>query len=319
MNRNLMEKVQKLGRKVEPIRQFVQNAPAEMARIREAVAVTAGQLQQLRSEIQAGLGDLRADSGDQMLAALNELRGASGVLRQAGFEFAGVDLELGVTAGQRLMIQLRRVEVVPPAMLRALASAYPGNLVLRAVLAALERAIQMAETVDLRELDFTQLTVALGPAPSVRIGWRSESGSKGSAIAGALQAAAVPDAPESSRSTEGKTPALPAASVLPPFLGSKPPEQPASPAPAAAVAPSLLAPFARPAGGAEQGGLQTSQGSAVPAVPSPEPKPVEAPLPAPTPPPVTIGKNLGSNWRENALERFKKMPRVGTDRSDRSD
>jgi hypothetical protein len=293
VNRNLMEKIQKLGRKVEPLRQFVQNAPAEMARMREAVAVTAGQLQQLRSEIQAGLGDLRADSGDQMLAALGELRGASGVLRQAGFEFAGVDLELGVTAGQRLMIHLRRVEVVPPAMLRALASAYPGHLALRAVLAALERAIQMAETVDLREMDFTQLTVALGPAPSVRIGWRSESGSgaPGTSIAGTLPAVATSPA-------EGVP-------VLPPFLGSKPPGSPSRSEATAVAAPSVLALPERPSGGVDRGGVEAPQGAAVP-----------LPVPAPTPPPVTTEKRLGSNWRENALDRFKRMPRVGSDRSD---
>lgn len=316
MKPKFVSKLQALGRQVEPIREFIQAAPAEAARLREAVVLTASQLQKLRSEIQVGLADLRADSGSVVLAALEEIRGTREILRQAGFVVAGVDLEMAMTTGQRLMIQLRRVEAVPTPMLRALATANPGRLVLRAVLGALERATELAGTVDLPELEFALLTVTVGPVPGVRIGW-CPPGEVALPSSTDTQPAAVKPALGSGLSAPLLAPPV-IGSVAPPLMSTEGQAQ---------TQPQTQTPTrsSTTVTGGSAWASSTTSGSVESVLPlsSPvaAPKPAaysgsSSELPAVATPASSVGlvtgaKTLAPDWREKALDRFKKMPGKG--------
>jgi len=278
MKEKLVARIQSLGRQASQLRQVVEAAPAQAARLRESVVLTVGQLHQLRSEIQTGIAELRADNGDQQLRVLGEIRDSTGVIRQAGFELAGVDLEMGLSAGQRLLLLLRKVEEVPPATIRALVEAHKSRPALHGVLASLQRAVEFAETVHLPDLDFRQLTIAVGPIPTMRVGWRAES-----EVPPPVQRSATESPPVLSTLTT----VLSSSQAMPPLEAAPIPRHASTPW--AATAPTL-APIQPPA----------------PSAPT-QPEPMSLP-PSPTPPASTAAKVLGAHWRANALDRFKKMP-----------
>ncbi len=276
MKEKLVARIQSLGRQANQLRQVVEAAPAQAARLRESVVLTVGQLHQLRSEIQSGISELRSDSGDHLLKVLAEVRDATGVIRQTGFELAGVDLEIGLTAGQRLLLLLRKMEDIPATAIRALVDAHAAKPALRGVLAAIQRAVELADTVELPGLSLGQLIIAVGPIPTIRIGWRGESPVPASALASTL---GVEAPPVLSQPSEMRMPASWVAS--PPVVSESVLTSPTPPAPGSVPAP-IPAPSAQPM------------------------PPME--VPAPTPPVSTTAKVLGANWRTNALDRFKKMP-----------
>jgi hypothetical protein len=276
MKEKLVARIQSLGRQANQLRQVVEAAPAQAARLRESVVLTVGQLHQLRSEIQSGISELRSDSGDQLLKVLGEVRDSTEVIRQTGFELAGVDLEIGLTAGQRLLLLLRKLEDKPASAIRALVDAHAARPALRGVLAAIQRAVELANTVDLPGLSLGQLTIAVGPIPTIRIGWRSECPMPATALASTLGVASPPvlSTPSGMKIPTEVVAASPVVSesVL------------TSPTPVVSV--SAHAPMPVP----------SVQSAAV------------LQVPAPTPPVSTTAKTLGAQWRTNALDRFKKMP-----------
>ncbi len=295
MKQKLGAKIQRLRRQAGQWRQAVEAAPAQAARLREKVVLTVGQLHQLRSELLTGITELRADSGEHLLKVLGEVRESTEVLGEAGFELAGVDLELGLNAGQRLLLQLRAVDPAEPATIDRLARANAARPALRGVLAALQRAVEFAGTVDIPDLELSQLTVAVGPIPTIRIGWRE-----------------VLEVEESD-----SNPATQPPPVLSPI-----PVEPAASIPPEFVAPSVPPPAATPAGSARPSVGPAPEKTAAPAPLPPsaspiatvEPIPAPAPMPTPTPTPtpalstLSSSKRLGSDWRTGALDRFKKMP-----------
>lgn len=314
MKGSFVAKLQNLGRRAEQIRQAVETAPEKAARLREAVTLTASQLQQVRAEVQTGIAQLRADTGDRLLASLAEIRDAAGVLSEAGFELTGVDLELGLAVGQRLLLQLRKIAEVPPSTVEALALAHPQLPVLGSVLVAIQRALELGKRVDLRDLEVHQLIVSVGPVPSVRIGWRSVAAEaepaekKSLAESGSVKPVVTrPEAP------------APSTFATPPVLGSITSVLfPPTPAPTTASTtplPSTIVPVSAP--------LSPSTAT-VPSAPPLAPLAVSASAPNPavsdalpaSPPPAPssvssiAAKSLAANWRAGALDRFKTMPNL---------
>jgi hypothetical protein len=277
MKEKLVARIQSLGRQANQLRQVVEAAPAQAARLRESVLLSVGQLNQLRSEIQSGISELRSDSGDHLLKVLGEVRDSTSVIRQTGFELAGVDLEIGLTAGQRLLLLLRKMEDVPATAIRALVDAHAARPALRGVLASIQRAVELADTVDLPGLSLGQLIIAVGPIPTIRIGWRGESPVPLPVSALSLDAESPPvlSQPSAMRiaTSEVHSTLVVPESVL---------TSPTPPAPVSAVRAPIPAPSVQP--------LPPTQ------------------APAPTPPVSTTAKVLGAHWRTNALDRFKKMP-----------
>jgi hypothetical protein len=170
--KQFISRVQNLSRKAAEVKAAMQQVPPKVAEIREAVAATTGQLQQLKSEIQYSVADLKADHEDHLSEALQEINGSADVFAKAGFVLSGVDLEISPV--QRLLVHLAKVEDVHAAILRSLLQTNQHRRTTRAILSSLLQAKQMAETMELGDLIYTEVIVGIGPIPSVRLCWRPE-------------------------------------------------------------------------------------------------------------------------------------------------
>ena len=171
--KQFISRVKNLSQKAAEIKAAMQQVPPKMAEFRETIAATTGQLQQLKSEIQYSVADLKADNEDRLSEALQEINGSAEVFRKAGFLVTGVDIE--VSPVQRMLVHLMRLEDVHPAMLRSLASSNQQRRTTHAILTSLLQAKQMADTVKLDNLTFSEVAVSVGPVPSVRICWEAET------------------------------------------------------------------------------------------------------------------------------------------------
>ena len=70
--KQFISRVKNLSQKAAEIKAAMQQVPPKMAEIREMVTATTGQLQQLKSEIQYSVADLKADSEHHLSEALQE-------------------------------------------------------------------------------------------------------------------------------------------------------------------------------------------------------------------------------------------------------
>ncbi len=170
--KRFISRVQNLSQKAAEIKAAMQQVPPKVAEIREAVAATSGQLQQLKSEIHYSVADLKADQETALSEALQEINGSADVFAKAGFVLDGVDIEISPV--QRALVHLLRVEDVHTSVLRSLIQANQPRRTTRAILSALLQAKQMAETVELGDLVYNEVIVGIGPIPSVRLCWRPE-------------------------------------------------------------------------------------------------------------------------------------------------
>ena len=175
-HRNVMNKfisgVKNLSQKAAELKATMQQLPPKVAEVREAVAATTGQLQQLKSEIQFSVADLKADDENRLTTALQEINASADVFAKAGFVLSGVDLEISPV--QRMLIHLARLEDVHPSVMRSLLSANKQRRTTCAILSALLQAQQMAASVELGELTYAEVAVGVGPVPSVRLCWRAD-------------------------------------------------------------------------------------------------------------------------------------------------
>lgn len=167
-----ISKVKNLSQKAAEIKAAIQSVPPKVAEIREAMAATTGQLQQLKSEIHHSVADLKADQETHLSEALQEIHGSAEVFAKAGFVVSGVDLEISPV--QRILVHLTKVEDVHISLLRAVIKSNEHRKTTRAVLSSLLQAKQMADTVELGSLVYDEVVVGIGPIPSIRLCWRTE-------------------------------------------------------------------------------------------------------------------------------------------------
>jgi hypothetical protein len=170
--KQFISNIKNLSQKAAEIKAAMQQVPPKVAEIREAVAATTGQLQQLKSEIQHSVADLKADNEGHLSDALQEINASTDVFAKAGFMLSGVDLEISPV--QRMLVHLTRVDDVHPSMLRSLVSANQHRRTTQAILSSLLQAQQMADTVELNHLHYSEVVVGIGPIPSVRLCWQPE-------------------------------------------------------------------------------------------------------------------------------------------------
>jgi hypothetical protein len=170
--KRFVSKVKNLSQKAAELKAAVQSLPPKVVEIREAVATTTGQLQQLKTEIHHSVADLKADNETRLSEALQEINSSTDVFAKAGFVLGGVDVELSPV--QRLLVHLERFDDVHPSMIRSLADANRNRKTTHAILSSLLQARQMADTVELDGLVYSELIVSVGPIPSVRLCWRAE-------------------------------------------------------------------------------------------------------------------------------------------------
>lgn len=171
--KKVVHRIQELGRKAEQIKAAVQSVPPKMMEIRDVVGQTAGQLRQLRSEIQTSFTGLRINDDERLALTTREIQQHADVLWRAGFHLSGIDLDLGIA--RRIIVHLEKVEEVPGAVLRALVSANQGRETLQSLLAAVSQAEELVRQAAMDGMRFHKLIVEIGLAPSLRICWRSDS------------------------------------------------------------------------------------------------------------------------------------------------
>jgi hypothetical protein len=191
--KQFVSKVRNLSQKAAEIKAAMQQLPPKVAEVREAVAATAGQLQQLRVDVQSTVTGLKADNEHRISQAMQEVHGSLDVFLEAGFDLGGLDLEISPV--HRVLVHLNKREDVHPSVIRSLISANQHRKTTQALLTSLLQAQEMAATVDLTNLDYAELIVSVGPIPSVRICWRTEEAAEAQPVAQPVQTVAVPPQP----------------------------------------------------------------------------------------------------------------------------
>jgi hypothetical protein len=167
--KKFVTKVQELGNKAAQIKAAIESVPPRVQEVREAVAATAGQLQQLRAEVQSNVTSLRTETEDDLIETLREIDGAAATFREAGYQLYDTEMELGPS--QRLLVHLEKLEDVSHPKLRSLIAAHQGFQTTHAILSALLKAEELAERVDLTNVTYHKLTVFVGKMPMVRLCW----------------------------------------------------------------------------------------------------------------------------------------------------
>jgi hypothetical protein len=207
--KHFIHKVQDLGKKAAELRQVVQSAPAKAAELREALVMTAGELQQIRTDVQSNLAGLRVNSEDRIIQAMREVTEAAPTFEEAGYLLAAMDLDFSLA--QRLAVRLEKVRDVPHGNLRSLAAREVRQTV-KPILAGLIKAEETAANIELSGLTYCELIVHVGAAPAIRMCWRSDVAAE--EVSGDAVPAAVP--------SSVPPPPLPASTSLPvsPAFGS---------------------------------------------------------------------------------------------------
>lgn len=273
--KSMFEKLQGIGQKAVQIKQAIEGAPAKVATLREAVqqtagslALTAGQLQLARSEIQQVATGLHVENDEDFTEAFREIAGNHLVFREAGYDLTGIDLE--VSHGQRMIVHLQRLNPVPEQTLRFILSQHNSLVTLTSLLSSIIKAESLAAKTATPGLEYTGIIVHLGPVPAVRISWREIHPATASAPAPIPIRAAAPPA---SATTSAYAPAATSNFAQSSFFEKNQP----LPAPSANLAP-----------------------------PSDSPD-IALPLP-PSRHSFTTAKSLQGDWKKEALERLKNNP-----------
>jgi hypothetical protein len=268
--KKFIQRVQDLSQKAAHLKQVVEAAPAQAAQLRDTVLMTAGQLQQMRHDVQSSVMGLKADNEGRLAQALQDINDHAGTFSNAGYELTGVDMELSPT--QRLIVHLEKTDVVEESTLRSLLAENSANQTIYALLSALAKADAVSDRVRLSHLHYCGVVVHVGPMPSIRLCWAPEQ----------VAEAAIPDT--AAQATQSSAP-FPAPPPLPEFSQSSFFEK----RPAAAAAP-------RPV---------SEQAPAIATTPAAEPASAAVSVPA-----SLAQTPRGGDWKASALDRFKKMPDV---------
>lgn len=265
------EKLQGIGQKATQIKQAIASVPPRIEEARSTVFATAGQLQQLREDVQSTVMSLRTEDQNRLLASLREIDASADIFREAGYVLQNVEMEISFVC--RLVVQLKKVADVPHESMKVLVLENESRKTVHAILTALIKAEEMSDGVNLTQLAYRRLSVYVGPTPSVRLCWSTEAEAEPTAAT-----ATVLTAPTSAPvPVAAPTPTVQPATATSSFFGPRKPLTQASQAVSATESsPAAIA-------------------SVAPATSAAQP----ASTPAPAAP---------SDWRKDALARFKKMP-----------
>lgn len=271
--KRITQRWQNLTQKAAQIKQVVESVPPKVADIREAIATTTGQIQQMRADVQNAVAGLQADTEERLVQSLREIDLAAPTFQAAGFDLTGVDMELGLN--RRLLAHFEWIEDVPEHDVRAALTKCQGQKTVHAMLSALVHAGKLADRVELANMGCESLVVHVGPTPSVRVCWRTPV----EEVPVPVAAPAATTAPATGSATSSvPNPVFGAGSYFEPRAAV--PRTPASAAPVAT--------------------------EREPAAPPPSAT-MPSPLPAAYAPPAPER----GDWRRNALDRFKRMPNLG--------
>lgn len=185
--KKVSKRIQRLSERAAEIRQAVEAMPAKAAELRGVVTTAAGQVQQLRTDLTAGVAAAAAaarGTGGAVLSradaetaeTLRAIEASAAVLKEAGYVLDGIDLEV---ATGRVRARLWRSEDVKLEDLRVVLELYAKTPVEKALVTGLVQAAEVAVGVELTELDLAEVVVDAGTGKAVRIGWRAEEETAG--------------------------------------------------------------------------------------------------------------------------------------------
>lgn len=168
--KGILGKMQAFGEKAAQIKKAIDAAPAQAAHLRQTMLMTADQLRSVRDEVELVATGLQAEGDEAITKVLSELNEHELTIEDAGYEVTGIDME--VSPVQRLIVRMEQFEEVDGARLRSLIAANSRHRTIEAILAAIEKANEIAANVALKYLVYRELIVHLGPIPTVRLSWK---------------------------------------------------------------------------------------------------------------------------------------------------
>lgn len=276
--KKMLHRAKELAEQADRVRELLESAPVRIEKAKGIVTLTTSQLQQLRTDVQSSIAGLRADTGDAVTAAVNELNEGAPTFLRAGYALSGVDLELGMAP--RVTAHLERVEEVGIPAIRELLAPNSDRRVIHGILAALVKAEELAGSTSFEGMEYTEVSIQVGPSPTIRLRWRASSAEV---------------------ETQTTTP--------PPIPGVRPtPLSAASPTPAPAPAQPATAPASLFGQGSffEPRATQAARQQV-------QPEPAAAPATAPAAPEPS--RALPAAYAEkDPLARFKRMPNLAKPR-----
>lgn len=208
----VVSRMKDLGQKAMALKAALDKAPETVEGLRQTLAATKDQVQLLRTEAQEAVTDLADDTGLDLREAMRGLKASAELIRKAGFEITGVDVETGLAP--RLRVHLRRAN----AMALSAKAAPVTSPLAQALLEALEQAESWLLEPPLESLEQDELIVTLGAVPSIRACWKAKL--------------AATDQPSTLQTTffAKRAPSAPAPAPLPVIEASAPEPEPPKPA-----------------------------------------------------------------------------------------
>jgi hypothetical protein len=170
--KNFVSRVKSFSQKAAELKAAIQQLPPKIVEAREAVTATTGQLHELKSQIQYSVSGLTKDDATGLSEALQEINASADIFEKAGYVLSRVDVELSPM--QRLVVHLARVEEMSASTIRSLADHNKNRKTTHSILSSLLQAQQMANTVELDHMTYSELIVSVGPVPSVRLCWHAD-------------------------------------------------------------------------------------------------------------------------------------------------
>jgi hypothetical protein len=271
--KKMLRRAKELAEQADRVRELLESAPERIEQAKGVVTLTTSQLQQLRTDVQSSIAGLRADTGDAVTTAVRELNEGAATFLRAGYALSGVDLELGIAP--RVTAHLERVEEIGIPAIRALLAPNSDRRVIHGILSALVKAEELAASTQFDGMEHTEVSIQVGPAPTIRLRWRASSAEV-----------------ETHTTTPPPIPGAAVAAAPAPVAA-----QPAAPATTMFAQTSYFEPrssVAKPAGSAP-----------VPAASEPSPPPVRQQSSAP---------GAADDAKRDPLARFKKMPDLSKSR-----
>lgn len=211
--KKMLRRAKELSEQAERVRELLESAPERIEQAKGIVTLTTSQLQQLRTDVQSSIAGLRADTGDAVTAAVRELNEGAPTFIRAGYALSGVDMELGIAP--RVTAHLERIEEVGIPAMRALLAPNSDRRTIHGILSALVKAEELADSTHFEGMEYTEVSIQVGPAPTIRLRWRASASEVETYAASPppIPGAAVAVAP-------APTPAKPATSATPMFAQS---------------------------------------------------------------------------------------------------
>ena len=264
----LARRMRNIGQRATQLSQAVQAAPQQAAQLRQSVLAAAGQLNELRDEVQACFTGLNVDTEERLGQVVTEVNENISVLESAGYELVSADIE--IMPLRRVILRLDRFEKVGGAAIRALAVANATRTTIKALLSAMIKAEELSEKMEFPGLDYRGIAVHLGSISTVRVCWNYLD-----------EEAAQP--------------------ATPPVIGV----QTASPSSAQPLATFGSGGFFQPRAASITQPAATAASIQTSPTPVAEATPVQDQVLGAE---AASSAPAGADWRQNALDRFKKMP-----------